>query len=262
MGEGLVNGNPKVAFSQSHFSGTKISTTFAFLFAPIKTEVVLLEYRNLETTSSRHQLSSEDELHCLLLGGGVGDPLLNVFLRVYFDVQRQSGRFNFPPSKQSSFFSGTEIYIPQRLDISHHQRMNFTLLWGRGLVNGNPKVVCSQSYFLGTKISKTFALLFAPITKQSSFFSGTEIQIPHRVDTNHHLRMNFTVSHGGKPLLNVFLRVYFDFYRQSSRFNVRPSKQCSFFSGTEIQIPDRIDRSYHLTMNFTFSQGGSAKRES
>ena len=33
-----------------------------------------------------------------------GGPLINVFLRVYFDVFRQSSRFNFRPSKQSSFY--------------------------------------------------------------------------------------------------------------------------------------------------------------
>ena len=36
-------------------------------------------------------------------------PLINVFLRDYFDVCRQSVRFNFPRSKHSSFFLGTEI---------------------------------------------------------------------------------------------------------------------------------------------------------
>ena len=35
------------------------------------------------------------------IGGGTPD---NVFLRVYFDVFRQSSRFNFRPSKQSSFY--------------------------------------------------------------------------------------------------------------------------------------------------------------
>ena len=33
-----------------------------------------------------------------------GGPLINVFLRVYFDVLRQSSCFNFHPSKQSSFY--------------------------------------------------------------------------------------------------------------------------------------------------------------
>ena len=33
-----------------------------------------------------------------------GGPLINVFLRVYFDVFGQSLRFNFRPSKQSSFY--------------------------------------------------------------------------------------------------------------------------------------------------------------
>ena len=32
-----------------------------------------------------------------------GGPLINVFLRVYFDVFRQSSCFNFRPSEQSSF---------------------------------------------------------------------------------------------------------------------------------------------------------------
>ena len=31
-------------------------------------------------------------------------PLINVFLRVYFDVLRKRSRFNFRPSKQSSFY--------------------------------------------------------------------------------------------------------------------------------------------------------------
>ena len=97
------------------------------------------------------------------------------------------------------------------------------------MINGNPKVVCSQSHFSGTKISTTFAFLFAPITKQTSFFSGTEFYISQRVDTGHHLWMNFTLSWGGGPLINVFLRVYFDVCRQSVRFNFRPSKQGSFF---------------------------------
>ena len=34
----------------------------------------------------------------------LGGPFINEFLRVYFDVYRQSPRFNFPPSKQSSFY--------------------------------------------------------------------------------------------------------------------------------------------------------------
>ena len=39
----------------------------------------------------------------LLIVGG-GGPLINVFLRVSFDVFRQSSRFNFRRSKQSSFY--------------------------------------------------------------------------------------------------------------------------------------------------------------
>ena len=61
--------------------------------------------------------------------GGEG-PLINVFLKVYFDVFRQSSRFNFRPSKQHSFLSPIEIYIPDRVDTSHHLRMNFTFSWG------------------------------------------------------------------------------------------------------------------------------------
>ena len=38
---------------------------------------------------------------CCILGGG---PLVNVFLRPYFDVFRQNSRFNFCPSKQTSFY--------------------------------------------------------------------------------------------------------------------------------------------------------------
>ena len=57
-GGGLLNGNPQVVFSQSHFLGTKILTTFALLFASIKSEFVLFGYRNLEIRSSRHQSSS------------------------------------------------------------------------------------------------------------------------------------------------------------------------------------------------------------
>ena len=33
----------------------------------------------------------------------------------------------------------------------------------------------------------------------------------------------------GRPLINVFLRVYFDVFRQCSRFNFRQSKQSSFY---------------------------------
>ena len=33
-----------------------------------------------------------------------GGALINVFLRVYFDVFRTSSRFNFRTSKQSSFY--------------------------------------------------------------------------------------------------------------------------------------------------------------
>ena len=36
------------------------------------------------------------------------------------------------------------------------------------------------------------------------------------------------IVEGGGPLINVFLRVYFDVFRKSSRFNFRPSKQSSF----------------------------------
>ena len=98
-------------------------------------------------------MSSEDELH-FLMGGG---PLINIFLRVYFYVFRQTSRLNFCPSKQSSFFSGTEIYIPER------------------------------------------------------------------VDTSHHLWINFTFLCGGGPLINVSLSVYFHVFRQSSLFNLRLS---------------------------------------
>ena len=34
---------------------------------------------------------------------------------------------------------------------------------------------------------------------------------------------------GGGALINVFLRVYFDVFRRSSRFNFRRSKQSSFY---------------------------------
>ena len=34
---------------------------------------------------------------------------------------------------------------------------------------------------------------------------------------------------GGGPLINVFLRVYFDVFRRSLRFNFRASKQSSFY---------------------------------
>ena len=62
-----------------------------------------------------------ERIHILMGGGG---PLINAFLRVYFDVFRQSSRFNSPPSKQHSFLSPIEIYIPYRVDTSHHLRMN------------------------------------------------------------------------------------------------------------------------------------------
>ena len=52
--------------------------------------------------------------------------------RVYFDVFRKSSRFNFRPSKKHSFLSPIEIYIPDRVDTSHHLRMNFTFLWRGG----------------------------------------------------------------------------------------------------------------------------------
>ena len=37
------------------------------------------------------------------------------------------------------------------------------------------------------------------------------------------------IVEGGGPLINVFLRVYFDVFRKSSRFNFRTSKQSSFY---------------------------------
>ena len=37
------------------------------------------------------------------------------------------------------------------------------------------------------------------------------------------------IVEGGEPLINVFLRVYFDGFRQTSRFNFRQSKQRSFY---------------------------------
>ena len=42
---------------------------------------------------------------------GRGGPLVNVFLRAYFDVFPQSSRFNFRPSKQSSFYVLGVLYI-------------------------------------------------------------------------------------------------------------------------------------------------------
>ena len=148
----------------SLFRYQHIDNVCVFICAHHKTDFVLFGYRILHITTSRHWSSSVDELH-FVMGRG---PLINLFLRVCLDVCRQSVRFIFRPSKQSWFFSGTEIYIPQR------------------------------------------------------------------VDTCHHLWMNFTLSWGGGPLINVFLRVYFDVCRESVRFNFRPSKHSSFFSGTEI----------------------------
>ena len=42
-------------------------------------------------------------LEFLLIVEGEG-PLIKVFLRVYFDVFRQTTRFNFRPSKHDSFY--------------------------------------------------------------------------------------------------------------------------------------------------------------
>ena len=37
------------------------------------------------------------------------------------------------------------------------------------------------------------------------------------------------IVEGGRPLINVSLRVYFDVFRQSLRFNFRSSKESSFY---------------------------------
>ena len=106
------------------------------------------------------------------------------------------------------------------VNTSYYLRMNFTLHGRGGLVNGNPKVVCSQSRCSDTKISTKLLFFWRPSKQRSlSFFSGNEIYIPERVDTSHHLWMNFTLSWWGGSLINVSLRVYFDVFGQSSRFN-------------------------------------------
>ena len=75
-GGGLLNGNPKVVYSRFHCSGTKISTKFGFLVLPIKTEIVIFGYRNLDTRSTRHSSSSEDVAH-FFHGGRGGGGLVN-----------------------------------------------------------------------------------------------------------------------------------------------------------------------------------------
>ena len=60
-------------------------------------------------------------------------------------------------------------------DPLHIDPFNSLIGEGGGLLNGNPKVVSSQSHFSGGKISTKFAFLFAPITKQRSLVWGTKI---------------------------------------------------------------------------------------
>ena len=129
-----------------------------------KTEFVLFGYRNLDTRLSRHQLSSEDELHFLS--------------------------------------------------------------WGGGLLNGNPKVVSSQSHFLGTKILMTFALLFAPIKSEFVFFGYQNLEI--RSSRHQSSSMNFTFFKGMLLAPKVTFQV--PKYRRLL-FNLRPSQNrgCSFW---------------------------------
>ena len=83
---------------------------------------------------------------------------------------------------------------------TYHPRMTCISLIGvRWVRNGNLKIVCSQSHFSGTKMSTTFGFLFAPI----------------KVDTSHHLRMNFTFSWGKTLYKRVPEGL---FYRFSTKF--------------------------------------------
>ena len=59
-----------------------------------KVRVVIFEHQN-------RVRSMFLEFLLIVEGGG---PLINVFLRVYFDVCQQSSRCIFRPSKQSSFY--------------------------------------------------------------------------------------------------------------------------------------------------------------
>ena len=42
-----------------------------------------------------------------------GGSLINLFLKVYFDVFRQCSRFNFRPTKQGSFYI-IEVFVDSR----------------------------------------------------------------------------------------------------------------------------------------------------
>ena len=59
------------------------------------------------------------EILMIVQGGG---PLINVFLRVYFDVFRQSSRCNFRPSKQSSFYV-FGVFVDSRGRVTPYKRI-------------------------------------------------------------------------------------------------------------------------------------------
>ena len=109
-----------------------------------------------------------------------------MFLRAFSTkFFRQSWRFNFRPSQQSSFYvSG--VFEDSR---------------GRGpLVN----------VFLWAFSTKV-GVLIPPSQNRRSMF------------------LDFLYIVEGGPLVNVFVRAYFDVFRQSLRFNFRPAKQSSFY---------------------------------
>ena len=112
------------------------------------------------------------------------------YLRVFFDVFRQTLCFNLRRSKQSSFYV-FGVFVDCR-------------------GGGTPDNVFLRVYF--NVFDKVRVFIFAH---------------QNRVRC---MALEFLqIVEGGGPLINVFLRVYFDVFRQSWRFNIRPSKQRPFY---------------------------------
>ena len=127
---------------------------------------------------------------------------IHVFLMLYFDVFRQSSCFNFYPLNQSSF-NVFGVFVDSR-----GRRDPCKTYSGGSILTFFDKV--SVLIFI---IRAEFVLYFWSFCRQQR--RVTELVIYF---------LEFLQELQGGPLINVFLRVYFDVFRQSSRFILFPIK--------------------------------------
>ena len=147
--------------------------------------------------------------------------MINVFLSVYFDVFRQSSRFIFRRSKQSSFYvfgvfvHGREVslltyfYKVRVLIRAHQNRVRSMVLEFVFIVEGGGPVI------------NVFVRVYFDVFRQSSRCN----LCPSKQSSLYVFRVFVDSKGKGGSLINVFLRAYFDVFRQSSRFNFLIKKE-------------------------------------